>query len=350
MSVDFLISYSKSAQFLDVTRYYGDSGKFMFFFPAEPEWCFEFSHWNSKLHLPEFSIREPSLIADWLFLIFLSYNRFAIGREQELLKRILEHQSRNDLVEFIFSRDESKLEKPINNVISPIKRKVLPGDGIKPPYFGKRDQKEPWEMVFGVLKENRRVGEKDTIIYKVDWDLTRAKKNWGEKTEFLFAEDLYISKERRKKRNFILVGNTAPPEHWANITRLQHENGNTGHHVDARFQLMKNPAQTLDSTQDNAAESAKSVDYATRLVSGDQIPAGSAFNALGAGFKGRRSDVGGIDLTTGRMKVDVDSDNAAAAQPMDLKALENIEINQLYIKSIEIKSLNNLPQMLGVSG
>jgi hypothetical protein len=58
---------------------------------------------------------------------------------------------------------------------------------------------------------------------------------------------------------------------------------------------------------------------------------------------------GGIDLTSKRMKLEVDSDKSAVAAPMDLKALENIEINGLYIKTIEIKPLNDLPELLGVS-
>ncbi len=66
--------------------------------------------------------------------------------------------------------------------------------------------------------------------------------------------------------------------------------------------------------------------------------------------KEQKQSFGGIDLTANRMKVDVDSDKAAISQPMDLKALENIEINGLYIKDIEIKPLNNLPQSLGISG
>ncbi len=58
---------------------------------------------------------------------------------------------------------------------------------------------------------------------------------------------------------------------------------------------------------------------------------------------------GGIDLNAKRMKLDVESDKAAVSQPMDLKVLDNIEINGLYIKDIEIKSLTNLPEVLGVS-
>jgi len=60
---------------------------------------------------------------------------------------------------------------------------------------------------------------------------------------------------------------------------------------------------------------------------------------------------GGIDLTSDRMKLDVDSDSAlkAAGQVMDLKALENIEINGLYIKSIDISPIKNLPELLGIT-
>jgi len=59
---------------------------------------------------------------------------------------------------------------------------------------------------------------------------------------------------------------------------------------------------------------------------------------------------GGIDLTANRMNVDIDSDKAIVSAPMDLKTLENIDINGLYIKDIEIKPLTNLPQLLGVAG
>ena len=62
-----------------------------------------------------------------------------------------------------------------------------------------------------------------------------------------------------------------------------------------------------------------------------------------------RSPVGGIDLTAKRMNLQVEKDKDAVSQPMDLKAFENTEINGLYIKTIEIKPLNNLPEMLGVS-
>ena len=58
---------------------------------------------------------------------------------------------------------------------------------------------------------------------------------------------------------------------------------------------------------------------------------------------------GGIDLTSRRMNLEVDSDKAAGSQLLDLKALENIEINGLYIKEIEIRPLNNLPEVLGVA-
>ncbi|MBF0595732.1 MAG: hypothetical protein HQL22_12310, partial [Candidatus Omnitrophica bacterium] len=58
---------------------------------------------------------------------------------------------------------------------------------------------------------------------------------------------------------------------------------------------------------------------------------------------------GGIDLTANRMNVDVATDKAALAQPMGLKALENIEINGLYIKGIEIHPLNNLSEVLGIN-
>ena len=63
----------------------------------------------------------------------------------------------------------------------------------------------------------------------------------------------------------------------------------------------------------------------------------------------KKTDFGGIDLTANRMNLDIEKDKAQISQPMDLKALENIEINALYIKSIEIKPLTNLPQLLGVS-
>jgi len=58
---------------------------------------------------------------------------------------------------------------------------------------------------------------------------------------------------------------------------------------------------------------------------------------------------GGIDLTAKRMIIDVDSDKSSTTAPLNLKALENIEIDGLYIKDIEIKPLKNLPQLLGVA-
>ncbi|MBF0594740.1 MAG: S8 family serine peptidase [Candidatus Omnitrophica bacterium] len=57
---------------------------------------------------------------------------------------------------------------------------------------------------------------------------------------------------------------------------------------------------------------------------------------------------GGIDLTDGRMKVDVAADNAEIPSAVDLKAMENMEINGLYIKHLELVPLNNLPQVLGI--
>jgi serine/threonine protein kinase len=63
----------------------------------------------------------------------------------------------------------------------------------------------------------------------------------------------------------------------------------------------------------------------------------------------KKTAPGGIDLTASRMKLEVDPDKASVSQPMDLKALENIEINGLYIKDIEVKPLKDLPQVLGVS-
>ncbi len=57
---------------------------------------------------------------------------------------------------------------------------------------------------------------------------------------------------------------------------------------------------------------------------------------------------GGIDLTDRRMDLEVDRDKSAVSQSMDLNSLENIEINGLYIKNIEIKPLKNLPEMLGI--
>ena len=62
----------------------------------------------------------------------------------------------------------------------------------------------------------------------------------------------------------------------------------------------------------------------------------------------RQAGPGGIDLTSKRMKLEVDSDKSAVAAPLDLKTLENIEINGLYIKNIQIKPINNLPEWLGV--
>jgi len=58
---------------------------------------------------------------------------------------------------------------------------------------------------------------------------------------------------------------------------------------------------------------------------------------------------GGIDLTAKRMNLEVAKDKGSISQPMDLKILDNIRINGLYIKDIEIKPLKNLPEMLGVT-
>ncbi len=55
------------------------------------------------------------------------------------------------------------------------------------------------------------------------------------------------------------------------------------------------------------------------------------------------------NITANPMNVDVATDKASLTEPMDLKALENIEINGLYIKDIIIRPMTNLPQVLGVS-
>ncbi len=60
-------------------------------------------------------------------------------------------------------------------------------------------------------------------------------------------------------------------------------------------------------------------------------------------------ETGGIDLTAGRMNLDVNADNAATASPVDLRAIENIEINGLYIKDLRIRPMTNLPQVLGLA-
>jgi len=58
---------------------------------------------------------------------------------------------------------------------------------------------------------------------------------------------------------------------------------------------------------------------------------------------------GGIDLTSKRMNLEVDSDKAQIAQSIDLNSPDRIEIKGLYIKYIELKPLKDLPQLLGVS-
>jgi hypothetical protein len=58
---------------------------------------------------------------------------------------------------------------------------------------------------------------------------------------------------------------------------------------------------------------------------------------------------GGIDLTKERMNVDIEGNSASVAAPMDVKAMENIEINALYIKDLAINPLNDLPALLGIS-
>ena len=58
---------------------------------------------------------------------------------------------------------------------------------------------------------------------------------------------------------------------------------------------------------------------------------------------------GGIDLTAKRMDLEVDSGKAGVDQSIVIKTLDNIKINGLYIKDIEVKPLKNLPELLGVS-
>ena len=62
----------------------------------------------------------------------------------------------------------------------------------------------------------------------------------------------------------------------------------------------------------------------------------------------QRPTVGGIDLTADRMNLDIDRDPNTTNQPMGLTVLDSIEINGLYIKSIELKPLTNLLQLLGL--
>jgi len=84
-----------------------------------------------------------------------------------------------------------------------------------------------------------------------------------------------------------------------------------------------------------------SVDATIQILSQRTINEGSVNAAMAVR--------GGIDLTAKRMDLEIEKDKAAVSQPMDLKVLENIEINGLYIKDIEVKPLKDLPEMLGVS-
>jgi len=70
-------------------------------------------------------------------------------------------------------------------------------------------------------------------------------------------------------------------------------------------------------------------------------------------MNGNAQAPGGIDLTPKRMNLEVEKDKAMVAQgnveTQNFVSLQNIEINALYIKDIEIKPLDNLPQLLGLS-
>ena len=70
--------------------------------------------------------------------------------------------------------------------------------------------------------------------------------------------------------------------------------------------------------------------------------------SIGPNQMKRQNERGGIDLTAEHMNLEVDKDKAQISQMIDLKELENIEINGLYIKDIEIKSLKNLSEVLGI--
>ncbi len=60
------------------------------------------------------------------------------------------------------------------------------------------------------------------------------------------------------------------------------------------------------------------------------------------------ADLGGIDLTAGRLNVDVKGDKAQSSIVFDATTLRSLEINGLFIKDIEIKPMPNLLQFLGV--
>jgi len=101
VSVNVFVSYVRT-NFHDLHSVYPQGPKGLV---GEPDWCFEFSHFDPENHLPVFAIQRPDKILDWLLLIFLAYNRSAIGKDSELFRQVLKGQSRKNLMKFIFGGD-----------------------------------------------------------------------------------------------------------------------------------------------------------------------------------------------------------------------------------------------------
>ncbi|MBF0387033.1 MAG: hypothetical protein HQL20_04170 [Candidatus Omnitrophica bacterium] len=63
-----------------------------------------------------------------------------------------------------------------------------------------------------------------------------------------------------------------------------------------------------------------------------------------------RLEKGGIDFSAERTRLDVSSDPAGSGRLFNPEALPEVGIDRLYIKSINVRPLVNLPQMLGLPG
>ncbi len=70
---------------------------------------------------------------------------------------------------------------------------------------------------------------------------------------------------------------------------------------------------------------------------------------VGPADKAMNVTPGGIDLRAKGVDIDTNNRSPQTAYFQPHNALRNVEINGLYIKSIEIKPLTNVLQLLGVS-
>ena len=105
-------------------------------------------------------------------------------------------------------------------------------------------------MAVAVVKDKRKVGDKYSFTFKVDWNIPRARKNWADKAanvEVLFIDRLYDPSQKieakKKRRNFEVVEDTPPPEAWDAIQKARRDGQRytKGHDVDAQFNLMVEP-------------------------------------------------------------------------------------------------------------